>query len=112
MQAMNPSNAESVFELLQRLIPHTEVLKHAQGKLILGIKMSALSVIKGVDLEALVKSIPGILETKMKLLSRSVAVTYDPEILPYDLMDSIFHLKENPDQKTQVLNHLVRVMDG
>ena len=111
MQAVNPPNAESIFNLLQRLIPHTEVLKHAHGKLILGIKMSALNVIKGVDLEAVVKSIPGILETRMKLLSRSVSVTYDPEILPYDLMDSIFHLKENPDQKSQVFNHLVQVME-
>lgn len=98
---------EEIIELLFDLIPHTRLTEHVPGRIQFKFKLSALGVLQGVNLKTLANFIPpGILNTQTKLLSRTVIIDYDTDRLPYELLESLFQLREEPHKKPWVTERL------
>jgi hypothetical protein len=68
-------------------------------------------VFNGIDFETLMNSVPGILETRIRLLSRTVVIDYDQDRLPYDLWELVGQLKEEPQLAGTLLARLENVFD-
>jgi hypothetical protein len=98
--------------LLLDLIPHIHVTSHSPGKMELQVALSGLSAIKGMDVKAFGNSIPGILNVKVKWLSRTVVIYYDPNILSYDLFEHLFQLNEKPDHESPLFAELKHIFQG
>ena len=99
---MNDVNHDQSIDEILRLAPYLTVLSHVQGKIVLQFKLSALTELQKGDLHTLISSIPGIVNVKIRLLSRSVVVEYDPDQIPVDLLESLFQQRRTPDQLSYV----------
>lgn len=102
MKSPRTTNSEQIIKFLLRLAPHTRISRHVPGRIQLKLDFSGLGIIGGYDLEKMVRSIPSILRTDTRLLSRSVVITYDPARLPYELWEALAQLRDKPQQAPQV----------
>jgi hypothetical protein len=102
---------EEIVELLLKLVPHTKVSHHVSGEIKLQIMLSILKLIPSLDLSALKKNIPGILDARADLLERSVTIQYNEQQLPYGLWESLMQLQEKPEQKSQVTERIKELFD-
>lgn len=105
------NNQNDIHQLLD-FIPHITMISHRPGRIDLQVALSGLSKIKGMNMNPFGLSIPGILNIKPKLLSRSVIVFYDPGIFPSDLFERLVQLKEKPDPNSPIFEELKRVLKG
>jgi hypothetical protein len=94
------------------VVPHVNMIRHSPGRMELQITLSGLSKLNGMDLKAFGQSIPGILNIKPKLLSRSVIVFYDPDILPPGLFERLVQLKEKPEPDSPIFAELSGALGG
>ena len=101
----NHSNPEQIMELLLDLIPHLMVTNHIPGQIFFKFSLSGLVAFVNSDLQG-IENIPGIIETRTSLLSRSIVVVYDCDQLPFELWESLIRLKEEPDQRVVVHDFL------
>jgi hypothetical protein len=101
---------KGIHQLLD-VVPYVNMIKHSPGKIELQVALSGLGKVKGLDMKTFGRSIPGILNIKPKLLSRSVIVFYDPDILPSDLFERLVQLKEKPDPDSPIFAELSGVLE-
>jgi len=99
-------------EALLELVQHVRVLEHRPGSLRLRFRLGGVAALGGTDLEALARDVPGILRTRVDLLTRTLRVDYDPECIPYHLWQSILSLREQPQNRPLVLKRLGEVVAG
>ena len=111
MKSESVLDAEKIIDLLINLVPHTKVAHHEPGRITLKLLLPGLGVVQNDNFEGLVDAIPGILDTRLKLWSRSVDIDYDEELLPFDLWESLVGLKENPEGTAQVRLRLRSLLD-
>lgn len=95
------SNPEQIMELLLEFIPHLTVTNHIPGQIILKFSLSGLGTFANRDISS-IENIPGIIETRTRLFSRSIVIAYDSDQLPFELWESLMRLKEEPDQAVVV----------
>ncbi len=104
---------EELIELLFDLIPHTRLTEHVPGRIRLQFMLSALGLLKGVNPKMLAKFIPpGILNTRTKLLSRTVIIDYDTDQLPYELLESLLQVREEPNKKPWLTDRLKKLLEA
>jgi hypothetical protein len=99
-------------EALLELVPHVRVLDHRPGSLKLRFLLGALTARGGTDLTALAREVPGILRTRVNLLSRTLSIDYDPDRIGYDVWESILSLAKQPENRPLVLKRLGEVVAG
>jgi len=61
-------------EELLALAPHLEIAHHIPGRIRLRIKLSGLSTLSKVDLEAVTSAIPGIQSVRVNAVARSAVI--------------------------------------
>lgn len=106
-----PMSTEPLEALLE-LVPHVRVLDHRPGSLKLRFLLGALTARGGTDLTALAREVPGILRTRVNLLSRTLSIDYDPDRIGYDVWESILSLAKQPENRPLVLKRLGEVVAG
>ena len=111
MKGESTLDTEKIIDLLINLVPHTEVAHHKPGRITLKLLLSGLGLVKDDNFKGLVEAIPGILDTRTKLWSRSVDIDYDEALLPFDLWESLVGLKENPEGTEQVRGRLKSLLN-
>jgi hypothetical protein len=99
------NDQKGIHQLLD-IVPHVHMISHSPGRMELQVDLSVLNKLKGMDMKTFGRSIPGILNFKSKLLSRSVIIFYDPDILPSDLFERLVQLKEKPDADSPIFAEL------
>jgi hypothetical protein len=112
MKSSEVLGAQDIFDILVDLAPHTEIAHHVPGNIKLRLGWAGLSLLDGIDLEAFMHSVPGILETRVRLLSRTVDIDYDPDRLPYELWELVGKLKEEPERADTLRARLEEVFDN
>ena len=103
--------AQDVVNMLVYLAPHTEIAHHTPGSIKLRLLWSGLAILDGIDLEAFIRAVPGILETRVRLLSRTVVIDYDQDRLQYNLWELLGQLKEAPQLEGSLRARLAEVLD-
>jgi hypothetical protein len=104
-------NTDEMIDLLLGLVPYTKVSHHEPGRITLQLSLSGLAKIQDNNYDGLVDKIPGILDTRTNLWTRSVDIDYDLEVLPHDLWESLLGLKDAPEGSEQVRSRLKTVLD-
>lgn len=111
MEKASAFRAKDVVNVLLDLAPHTEIAHHVPGSIKLRLLWSGLPVFNGIDFEALMDAVPGVLETRVRLISRTVVIDYDPDRLPHGLWELVGKLKEEPQLAGRLRAHLEEVFD-
>lgn len=92
---MNGSRSE-VVESLLRIAPHTVVVHHIPGRIRLRVLPSGLNVVRGVDVDSVIGSLPGIKGVRINATVGSVVVEYDSGKLPYSFWENMRQLRHKP----------------
>lgn len=103
---MQTMDAERITEALLALAPHWTPSRHTSGRIELKFRLSGMNLALNSNWEDLIESIPGILDTRLQLLSKRIVIDYDPTILPPDLWEEIARLQEDPEAAAQVKKRL------
>ena len=99
-------DVDRIMDALTVLGPHSDVARNVSGKIELKLRLSGMNALLGNKWEGLIESIPGILSTRLRLLSRKIVIDYDPRVLPDDLWEDIARLREEPDSAPRVRKRL------
>jgi hypothetical protein len=102
---------DRMIDLLLSLAPHAKVSHHEPGRITLQLSLLGLAKIQDGNYSGLTGIIPGILDTRTNLWSRSVDIDYDLEVLPFDLWESLLRLKEHPEESEQVRSRLKEILE-
>jgi hypothetical protein len=89
-----------------RLAPYTVITRHTTGKVLLKYSMWGLTAARDIDFDALVHHIPGLLDARVKLLSRSIVIDYDPKLIPGDIWEDLDRIKKKPELAAGVAERL------
>ncbi|MHC1743837.1 MAG: HMA2 domain-containing protein [Syntrophobacteraceae bacterium] len=71
-----------VVDNLLLLAPHTEIVHHIPGRIRLRVARSGIQLATRIDVQALLRAIPGILQVRVNPVVGSVVVDYDSQKLP------------------------------
>ncbi len=93
--------AQIIADLLS-IAPHTEIVHHIPGRIRLRLKPSGLDVIRRIDVESLMRHIPGIRNQRINPVVGSLTLEYDPARLPFTLWEQLGALRSRPEMKSQV----------
>ena len=88
------------------LAPYIEITRHIPGMVRLKFSLWGLTAARDIDFDALVRHIPGLLDTRVKLLSRSIVIDYDPVLIPGDLWEDLDRIKKKPELAVRVAERL------
>jgi hypothetical protein len=88
-----------------RLALYTEITSHTPGRV--RLKYSLRKSPLDLDPQDLVRRIPGLLSTRVKVFSSSIVIEYDPRLLPPDLWEDLNRIKKNPDLAADVAERLM-----
>lgn len=105
--------AEQTIDVLLKLARYVEPLEHVSGRIRMRVPLSNLTsvmtLLDGIDLEREVKSIPGLKEYNINLWLRSATISYDPNVLSFELWNDFCAIKENPSAGKLIRDKLVSV---
>ena len=110
MKAVNSMSVEEIISVLLHLAPHIKISQHEPGRIKLKVDFSAHKLIGDHDLANRMRSIPGIIQTRTKLLSRSVVIDYDEGKLSFELWEALGRLRENPQNMGRMRAMLVEAL--
>lgn len=86
----------SIVDSLLLLAPHTEIVHHIPGRILLRILRSGIAIAAKADLQAILRSIPGIRQVRVNPVVGSAVVEYDPQTLPHRLWEKLGQLRRDP----------------
>lgn len=66
-------------DALLDLVPHPRVLEHRTGGLQPRFRLSRLMAFEGVGIEEMGRAVPGVLATRVGLLTRTLRIDHDPK---------------------------------
>ena len=101
---------ERVVDDLLGLAPHVNLVSHVPGRIVFKVRASVLRSPSLTSIEGLAERMPGIVDTRLKLLARTVTIDYDPAVLPPELWDELAALKEHPDGRDAFRSHLEELL--
>jgi hypothetical protein len=103
-QSPDPSHARrsSVIADLLLIAPHTEIVHHIPGRIRLRLKRSGLDVIAKIDVESLMRGVPGIRSLRINPVVGSLTLEYDQKRLSYSLWEKLGALRNRPELRDQV----------
>lgn len=102
MPQENPIPVDSIIEIAS----HTDISRHTPGRIKLVLRPSGFKLIEKINLNEALSRMPGVLDIRPSLLTRSVEVDYDQNILPYDLWEYLVRLKGKPEVETKIKAYL------
>jgi hypothetical protein len=106
MTDSNNSVKQKAIQQILRLAPHTEIAHHIPGRIRLKILVSGVNMARDLDFDAIARQIPGLLNAKAKVLSRSVVIDYDPRRLPPDLWEELGRVRARPELMSMLAERL------
>ncbi len=96
-------------------IRYLKIAHHVTGRIRVKATWSGAKKLASEDtdrLESIIARIPGITEYRVNKKALSVAITYDPGILPYELWEDVGKLGENPVNRDGVKIRLMEILEG
>lgn len=103
--------AEQTIDVLLKLAHYVEPVEHLSGRIKMRVPLTNLSnvmtLIGGIDLERGVKSIPGLKGYNVNFWLRSATISYDPNVLSFDLWNDFCTIKENPSAEGFIRDKLL-----
>ena len=96
----------TIVDFLMKLAPHTQIAHHIPGRIRLKIAVSALDLIQGVDVEALLARLPGVKNLRINPPAMSAIVEYDQRLLPFDLWERLVKAPHRPELEAEVRKQL------
>ena len=97
---------DHIVSVLTKLIEHTTITNHIPGKIRLKVSLSAIKILKSIDVDEMIRYFPGLLDYQFKPLKRTVDIEYDHEQMPYDIWESMEQSKKQPELKTKLKEQL------
>ncbi len=88
------------------LARHADIVHHIPGRIRLRLSPSVVKVAGDVDLDQLVRCLPGIIKTRINVIVGSVVIEYDCNRLSPDLWESIVKCKDDPDVVSEIEDRL------
>ncbi len=105
--------AEQTIDVLLKLAHYVEPLEHVSGRIKMRVPLTNLSnvmtLIGGIDLERGVKAIPGLKGYNVNFWLRSATISYDPNVLSFDLWNDFCTIRENPSAERLIRDRLFSV---
>lgn len=100
----DPSHAQRsrVIADLLLIAPHTEIVHHIPGRIRLRLKRSGLDVIAKIDVESLMRGVPGIRSLRVNPVVGSLTLEYDQKRFSYSLWEKLGALRNRPELRDQV----------
>jgi hypothetical protein len=102
---LQDNNTIPVDDIIE-LASHTQIKRHTPGRIKLVLNYSGVKLIKKMDFSEALTHMPGVLDTRVSILTRSVEVDYDSELLPYDLWEYLVRGNGSPELKEKVRTYL------
>lgn len=93
-----------------RLAPYTKIDSHTSGRVSLKYSLRGLIPARDIDFDELVSQIPGLLNAKVKVFSRTIVIDYDPNLLPRDLWEDLDRVKTKPELALKVSDRLQKLL--
>jgi hypothetical protein len=107
---------EQAIELLMELARYIEPGKHAPGTITMRVPLTNIgkvySMLESMDLHKALEGFPGYKRHETSVFSRSVTITYDPVLLPYELWQDYCKIKKAPELAASVLERLRKIVDN
>ncbi len=101
---------DDIIHALIRVAAHLSIAEHKTGIIKLKFALSAVKEVNDPKLGALLSSPPpGIIDTKLSLLTRTITINYDPAIIPADLWEDLARAHEDPQLRAQVEERLKQI---
>ncbi len=103
-------------EIVDKFLDNTRYLKiahHVPGRIRVKASWSGarkLAKEDTSDLGEVIDKIPGILEYRVNKKALSVIISYDSEVLPFQLWEDVGTLGENPGNRTEVKERLLNIL--
>ncbi len=107
---------ERAIDLLMELARYIEPSKHVPGSITMRVPLTnfskVYSLIESGDLEKALKGFPGYKRHETSVFSRSVTISYDPDVLPYELWLDYCKIKKSPQLAESVLERLRGILNN
>ena len=105
---MSPSSVEAINDVI-RIAPFAEIAHHLPGRIRLSIKLSGIGLIQKMDLQAVLRHMPGVLAYRVNAFARSIVIDYDKARLPFDLWEQLVQIGDKPELEGRVRERLLTV---
>jgi hypothetical protein len=100
------ADMETLIHTLVGLAAHAQIAHHQPGRIRLKISWEGLQSVQGLDLEAMMQDIPGVLHHRVNPMARSIVIDYDHHVLPCGLWELLGQVRRRPELKEEVAARL------
>ena len=101
----------TTIDFLIKLAPHTQIAHHIPGRVRLKIAISALEILQGVDVEEVLRCLPGVRDLRINPAAMSAVVEYDERLLPFSLWERLAKSAHQPEVAAEIRKHLEGLAD-
>ena len=110
---MTEHSREEIVDSFLDHVQHLKVAHHVNGRIRVKASWNGAKKLADVEegeIEKVIASIPGIEEYRVNKKALSVIITYNPEVLPYDLWQQVGNLGEYPLNRERIREQLLAVL--
>ncbi|MDR3554732.1 MAG: hypothetical protein P4L55_08250 [Syntrophobacteraceae bacterium] len=104
--------AQSILGDLLILGKHARIVHHIPGRIRFRVSPSIERAASRVDFDRLMKSIPGVLKTRINVIVGTVVIEYDPQRLLPDMWELIAGCSGDPEASAQLEARLTSILEG
>ena len=97
---------KEIIDSILQIVPYSKIVHHIPGRIRLKISFAGLKILKNSDTIKALKSLPGVLDTRVNPIARSALIEYDQEKLSYDFWEMLGKLADNPGLQSEVRQNL------
>ena len=103
--------AEDIISDLLILGKHARIIHHTPGRIRFRVSPSIERAAGKVDFDRLIKSIPGVIKTRINVIVGAVVIEYDPKRLSPELWESIAGCNGDPGGSSELEERLTRILN-
>jgi len=110
---MQELNKEKIVDTFLGHVRHLQIKHHVPGRIRVKATWNGARKLangKNIDIEKTIDMIPGIHDYRVNPKALSVIITYDPELLPFNLWEEIGRLGEYPQGRDKVREELLALL--
>lgn len=97
---------DPAIQQLMPLLPHMEIAHHIPGRIRLKVLLSGLSAARKIDIQGVLREVPGVIDLRLNAAAKSVVIQYDQERIPYDFWQLLGQLKTQPELFSEIATRL------
>jgi hypothetical protein len=109
------SNLDSNIRKIITVAKYAKISEHTPGKIVMKFSFSNLPKVTAYlgdsEFSHFVYTMPGIKRFNVNSWTRSLEITYDPEILPFSLWEDLGNIGTDPAREELVMNRIKSVLE-